>query len=599
MPRSPSSPAVVALCLAALGAGCGEEGSPVDGKDPPIHTPRWAFSPWISKDISSGPDTRDFVAGFRSRDIPVGVVVLDSPWETNYNSFVPNPDRYPDFEGMVGELRGQGLRVVLWITQMINDDSFDLEPGGDTYRGPSPNYATARDRGYFVNDSARYFWWKGTGSAIDFFDPEAVRWWRAQQDPLLEAGVAGFKLDFGESYITTPTIATYKGEVTLQEYSEAYYRDFYVHGVAKRGAEELVTMVRPYDRSYGFEGRFFARKEHAPAAWVGDNRRDYVGLADALDHVFRSAAAGYVVVGSDIGGYLDRDDLDLVGPVIPFDVEVFARWTALGAMMPFMQLHGRANITPWTVPERADEIVAVYRYWSKLHEELVPFYYSLAEEAYAGRSPPIIRPIGAEASWPGDYRYQVGEAFLVAPLLDGTGARQVALPSGDRWYDWWSPEAAPLLGGQTVTSSFAADLAKIPLFVREGAIIPVSVRDELTGLGSTASRGALTLLIYPSRDAPSSFTVHHEDGSELDVSARAAPGGAGFELSVSHAPATLLLRVRAEGGLSAASVDGAPLAALESREALAGAETGVLREGGLLVVKLPARSGQLTVLVTP
>jgi alpha-glucosidase (family GH31 glycosyl hydrolase) len=54
--------------------------------------------PWISKDISTRDDTRAFVAGFRERDIPVGVVVLDSPWETNYNTFVPNPTRYPDFE---------------------------------------------------------------------------------------------------------------------------------------------------------------------------------------------------------------------------------------------------------------------------------------------------------------------------------------------------------------------------------------------------------------------------------------------------------------------------------------------------------------------
>src|SRR5262245_32173833 len=64
---------------------------------PPRHTPRWAFEPWISKDISDGPDTYAFVQGFLDRDIPVGAVVLDSPWETHYNTFVPNPSRYPEF----------------------------------------------------------------------------------------------------------------------------------------------------------------------------------------------------------------------------------------------------------------------------------------------------------------------------------------------------------------------------------------------------------------------------------------------------------------------------------------------------------------------
>ena len=93
-------------------------------------------------------------------------------------------------------------------------------------------------------------------------------------------------------------------------------------------------------------------------------------------------------------------------------------------LSPFMQLHGRANLTPWTVEQTNDEIVNLYRYWSVLHHELVPFFYSLTKEAHAGGPMPL-RPIGEEASWPGDYRYTLGDAFLVAPLLDGTGKRDV------------------------------------------------------------------------------------------------------------------------------------------------------------------------------
>ena len=104
-----------------------------------LSTPRWAFRPWISKDISDGADTRAFVAGFRERDIPVGVVVLDSPWETHYNTLVPNEARYPAFADMVAELHAQDIRIVLWTTQMVNRTAFDLEPGGDTYAGASPN----------------------------------------------------------------------------------------------------------------------------------------------------------------------------------------------------------------------------------------------------------------------------------------------------------------------------------------------------------------------------------------------------------------------------------------------------------------------------
>ena len=166
--------------------------------DPASATPRWAFEPWISKDISDAEDTRAFLAGFRERDIPVGAVVIDSPWETQYNDFEPNPERYPGFAALVDELHAQDVRIVMWATQMVNRTSFDLETGGDTYVGPSPNFDEGLRCGFFVNDGDTYLWWKGSGAGVDFFDPEAVAWWRRQQDALLALGIDGYKLDFGD-----------------------------------------------------------------------------------------------------------------------------------------------------------------------------------------------------------------------------------------------------------------------------------------------------------------------------------------------------------------------------------------------------------------
>ncbi|MCK6551106.1 hypothetical protein L6R52_35055 [Myxococcota bacterium] len=556
-------PSAVAPLLVAL-AACGGDDGPSDViPEPPLHTPLWAFEPWISKDISSTDDTYDFVRGFQSRDIPVGVVVLDSPWETNYNSFVPHPVRYHDFDALVRDLRDDEIRTVLWITQMVNEDSFDLEPGGDVYAPPNVQFLEAQRNGYCVDGGAKYFWWKGTGCALDFMNDAATKWWHAQQDRVLDAGIAGWKLDFGDSYVTSSTISTAKGVITHQQYSEAYYRDFLAYGVHRRGAADFLTMVRAWDASYQFEGRFFARPEHAPVAWMGDNRRDWIGLEDSLDHMFRSAKAGYVVLGSDIGGYLDRDDLDFT-TLIPFDVTVFARWTAVSAMTPFMQLHGRANITPWTVPERADEIVELYRYWSVLHSELAPFFYSLTREAYASKSGPIVHPQGDLSTWPGDYRFVVGEAFLVAPILDATGVRAVELPSGARWIDWWSGEIHE--GGTTITASVAGDLRAIPLFVREGAIVPARVARPLTGLGTEASAGKLTLSTWPGPDE-TTFTVHPtESGPTLTVTAQR--DAARTTLSASSTDEALVLRVALDGAPSEVTENGAALVLHASRAAL-------------------------------
>lgn len=544
--------------------------------DPKPHTPRWAFRPWISKDISDGPDTYAFVKGFEDRDTPVGVVVLDSPWETNYNTFVPNPKRYPNFEKMVGDLHGKQIKLVLWVTQMVNRLSLDVEEGGDKYEGEASNFNEGLDCGFFVNNGDTYGWWKGAGAGVDFFHPRARAWWHAQQKPLLDMGVDGWKLDFGENYIDTDTIKTFAGDKPHQAYSEEYYRDFLAYGVSVRGPEFL-TMVRPWDESYDFKGRFFAKREHAPVAWVGDNRRDWLGLKDALHHILKSAAAGYVVVGSDIGGYLDRDDKSL-GNKIPPDTLAFSRWTAMAAWTPFFQLHGRANYTPWTVPDHVDETVAMYRYWAKLHDALVPFFYSLAEEHWQ-KGGSMITPLGAEP-WADDYRFVVGEKILVAPIVSETGKRDVVLPEG-QWFDWWQPAEAKT---GTVAADVSADRVKLPVFVKEGAIVPLDVVDDANGLGTKAASGARTVLYWPGK-ASSSFVLYEEDDKKTTIN------GDPTQLSFDRSTRPVLARIHAPTLTGVDRVDDkgtVALAARATRAELDTSESGYFRDGAMVWVKVPA-----------
>jgi alpha-glucosidase (family GH31 glycosyl hydrolase) len=571
---------------------CDYDGGTDDAPEPTPHTPRWAFEPWISKDISTTDDTYAFVDGFRSRGIPVGAVVLDSPWETHYNTFVPAPARYPRFDTLVREMHQRDVRVVLWITALVNSYSFDVEVGGDSYEGASPNFAQGLACNFFINDGVTWPWWKGRGASVDFFNPRAMAWWHRQQDAVLAAGIDGWKLDFGDSYVTADPVATAAGAVPHQRYSEAYYRDFLAYGRQRRGAEFL-TMVRAWDASYQYAGRFFARREHAPVAWMGDNRRDRVGMIDALDHMFRSAAANYPVVGSDLGGYLDRDDRMLTTEV-PYDGDTFERWIALGALTPFMQLHGRANFAPWTVPTRAEEITDAYRFWARLHHAMVPFWYALSQAAWADGAP-ILRPLGTMASWPGDYRYTLGDALLVAPVLNESGRRDVELPAGT-WYNWWAPAADALSGSTTLRAVDTSDRARIPLYVRRGAIIPLRVDADLAGLGNATAAGSLTVLIYPDT-APSRFVLH-EGATPAPV--EVTPTATGVTVTVPASTTAWYLRVRADTPYRTASLGSVNVPQRASRAALDADPTGLWLDDASRAawVRFPAADAPQTVTLT-
>jgi alpha-D-xyloside xylohydrolase len=96
-----------------------------------------------------------------------------------------------------------------------------------------------------------------------------------------------------------------------------------------------------------------------------------------------------------------------------------------------------------------------------------------------------------------------GPAFLVAPVTSlGETSRQVYLPAGADWYDYWTNRK--YTGGQTIAA--AAPVDQIPLFVRAGSIVPVGEQVPSTMTPQKLDK----VLVYPGRDA--AFTLYDDDG---------------------------------------------------------------------------------------
>lgn len=493
MSRPPTLSLLLALVLAIGAAGPAARPETTVRQDvaqparPPL-SPRWVFEPWAWEDDDNTADAlREVVNGYLEHGIPLGAVIVDSPWQTNYNTFEFGPN-YPDPGGLIGELQSRGIRVVLWSTSFLNVRS---EDGPE--RGKAASYDEAYAAGYFVEGGRTFEWYKGWGSAIDFFNPQAVDWWYGQLDRAFSLGVKGWKVDSAESNLPEE-VETSAGPRSLREYRDAYYRAMYRY-VAERDPEAII-IARPYayeatdalgpgggPRARRGEaaprpvdgGTVYAPVDANPAGWVGDQIPDWPGLEEALDNILASAERGYAVVGSDIGGYLPGRR----------SARLFMRWTQLGALSPLMENGGRGEHRPWKL---GADVLSAYRYYAKLHHQLVPYLYSAGVEAHL-TGQPIIRQVDRQAR-----QYTLGEDLLVAPIVSRDDQREVMLPAGSRWHDYWDDDLV-IDGPAVVRHQGPTD--RMPLFLRSGAIIPMQVADTETGHGGAGSRGQLTLLVYP------------------------------------------------------------------------------------------------------
>jgi alpha-D-xyloside xylohydrolase len=164
-----------------------------------------------------------------------------------------------------------------------------------------------------------------------------------------------------------------------------------------------------------------------------------------------------------------------------------------------------SGATPW----HFEGATAVVRETLELRMRLLPYLYSAFATYHFDGVPPI-RPMAFEdaALGPVDDQFMFGPSILVAPFYGKGGwSREIVLPAG-RWYDFHTGAFV----GKGGRLSFRSDSGRLPLLVREGALIPM-LKEPVTNTGRAYGQ-ALEVRYYGT--TPGAFDLFEDDGRTFE-----------------------------------------------------------------------------------
>jgi len=212
----------------------------------------------------------------------------------------------------------------------------------------------------------------------------------------------------------------------------------------------------------------------------------------------------------DIGGFCVEKRYESEDPAhVDEWRELNTRWFQFGAFCPLFRSHGQFPYREvYNLAPESTEYYQSLVYYTKLRYRLMPYIYSLAGMTYYNDYT-IMRPMVMDFAADTNVRnlgdqYMFGPSLLVAPVYQFKArTRKVYLPKGKGWYDFNS--GVYFDGGQTVDA--AAPLLRMPMFVKEGAILPYGPDIQYT---AQKSDEPTTILVYTG--ANGSFNLYEDEG---------------------------------------------------------------------------------------
>ena len=422
------------------------------------------------------------ILDYEAHDVPLDNIVIDTDWRAASDrgiGYDVNTKLFPDIQGYFGFAHAHGVEV------MFNDHPEPVE------------------------------------GAKDLFDPAEVKYREEKLQGLMELGLDTWWYDRNwHTKLISPT-PNVRPETFGMYLFEEITRNFYRKKAGRRGACRRPVIMGNVNNvqngMYTGEGdcRILDSASHRYSIqWTGDIASDYSAIGREVESLVRAGANCIPYINSDCGGHTGNPDN-----------QTYLRWIQFGAFSPVLRPHCSNGVSrtrePWAYDK---ETLAIAREYIRLRYRLLPLIYSLAHESY-GTGIPMFRALGFE--YPEDRRacretseYLLGKELLIAPIAryeqrpETAGlrseigflpeARDVYLPKG-RWINVFTGKAYAGSRAHVVP----CPVEQMPLFVREGALVPVAPDAQNT---KQQFWNRLAFDYFPSEEAYCKGALAEDDG---------------------------------------------------------------------------------------
>lgn len=449
--------------------------------------PRWGlgFTQRVHR-LYSDKDVMNEVKEFEEREFPLDFIGLEPGWQSKSypNTFAWDQGRFPDPVKFTQDLLKKGIRLNLWVNPYVS-------PEAEIYAKILPY-------------TASHTVWAGAVPDLSLTQAQQI-FWQPFRDNHVGIGVSGYKIDEVDGYDRWlwPDVARFPSALSAEQMRQAY-------GLFVK--KQSTALFREKNlRTYGL----------VRASNAGGTSFPYVIYNDYYDHRDFITA----LINSGFSGILWTPEARASKTA-----EEWLRRMQTVIFSPMAMINAWASGTkPWSFPEVEQEV----REMAKLRMQMMPYWYT-SFALYHFEGIPPFRAMNLEEGFDdGDIKddadnaqtdletnpyeealkkevkdqYMAGPFLLVAPVFAGETSREVILPKGD-WYDFYDGHYV----GNGELIQVKATLDKIPVYVRDGGIIPLMA----PRLHAPTADEKVELEIRHYGTQPNTFQLYDDDGTTYD-----------------------------------------------------------------------------------